>query len=210
MRGRTPRLATGRAANVRCRRSGAWHVLLASSVSWIGRSGKSGDSEKSRATKKHPCGCLSASRPEAADQRDPEPSIAGGRRTRPALARWRFSKIRSGFRVMIVAGRVEEGAHSARGVAAASTRHGWDAASGSGTRTPRTRRGVRYNACGANGRQVSAASRRRTRRSTWWSSSCRAGIPSPRSRPCRAAACAGSRSSAADPVRSAGPRGGCR
>lgn len=66
------------------------------------------------------------------DQRDPGPSIAEGRRTRPALARWRFSKIRSGFRVMIVAGRVEEGAHSAREVAPASTRHGWDAASGRG------------------------------------------------------------------------------
>ncbi|MCC7249993.1 MAG: hypothetical protein IT473_15330 [Lysobacter sp.] len=45
--------------------------------------------------------------------------MAKGRRTRPALARWRFSRaffnIRSGFRVMTMAGWVEEGAHSARG-----------------------------------------------------------------------------------------------
>jgi len=45
--------------------------------------------------------------------------MAKGRRTRPALARWRFNRaffnIRSGFRVMTMAGWVKEGAHSARG-----------------------------------------------------------------------------------------------
>ena len=55
-----------------------------------------------------------------------------------------------------------------------------------------------------------SSSRRRIHHSTWCSSSCRAGTPSPRSRPSGAATCAGSRSSAAGPVRSAGPRGGCR
>ncbi len=58
-------------------------------------------------------------------------------------------------------------------------------------------------------RWISASSNRRTRRWTWCSSSCPAGIPSPRSRPSGAAACAGSRSSAAAPARSAGLRGAC-
>ena len=55
---------------------------------------------------------------------------------------------------------------------------------------------------------VSASSNRRTRRWTWCSSSCRAGIPLRPFHPSDAAACAGSRSSAAVPVRSAGLRDG--
>gem|GEM_PF-3949827 len=55
---------------------------------------------------------------------------------------------------------------------------------------------------------ISASSNRRTRRWTWCSSSCRAGIPLRPFHPSDAAACAGSRSSAAVPVRSAGLRDG--
>jgi hypothetical protein len=49
--------------------------------------------------------------------------------------------------------------------------------------------------------RLSASSIRRTRRWTWCSSSCRAGIPSRRSRPSDGGVCAGSRSSAAGPDR---------
>lgn len=61
-----------------------------------------------------------------------------------------------------------------------------------------------------DGQRVSASSNRRTRRWTWCSSSCPAGIPSRPFHPWDAAACAGSRSSAAAPARSAGLRGGYR
>ena len=57
---------------------------------------------------------------------------------------------------------------------------------------------------------ISAAWRRRIRRWSWCSSSCRAGIRWRRVRPSGAAVCAGSRSSEAGRVRSAGLRGGCR
>jgi len=58
--------------------------------------------------------------------------------------------------------------------------------------------------------RISASSNRRTRRWTWCSSSCPAGTPSRPFHPSDAAACAGSRSSAAVPARSAGLRGGYR
>jgi hypothetical protein len=47
---------------------------------------------KTAGNKKAPLRVLVCVATGGGDQRDPEPSIAEGRRTRPALARWRFDK----------------------------------------------------------------------------------------------------------------------
>ncbi|MNM67614.1 hypothetical protein D3C81_791500 [compost metagenome] len=86
-RGRTPRLATGCAAGVRSRRSGAWHVLLAMErvEGW--------KAETKRAPRRALCGWSS-------EGRDQRPRGAPGRHARSALARVRVKNFRSGIRFM--------------------------------------------------------------------------------------------------------------